>query len=71
MGRETVKDKNFQTLGYIETAIDGRERALDASYSVLGFYDPNRDVTMDAQANTVAEGNVLKSILCSGKTAGR
>jgi hypothetical protein len=68
MGRETIKDKHFLTLGYIETATDGLERALDASYSLLGFYDPNRDVTLDAQANTVAEGNVLKSIICNKKT---
>ncbi len=71
MGRQTIKDKHFLTLGYIETAIDGRERALDANYRLLGFYDPNRDVTLDAYANTVAEGNALKSIICDMKAARR
>ncbi len=67
MGRETIKDKNFQTLGYIETSSDGREKALDAYYCTVGFYDPNRDVTLDANANTVADGNVLKAIICNEK----
>ncbi len=63
MGKETIKDKNFRTLGYIETMSDGRQKATDANFRTLGTYDPKRNVTQDANFRTIAQGNVLAGLV--------
>ncbi len=35
MSREAIKDKNFRTIGYIETMSDGKQKALDANFERL------------------------------------
>lgn len=63
MSRETIKDKNYRTLGYIETMSDGKQKALDANYRTLGYYDPKRNVTEDANYRKIAQGNVLAGLI--------
>jgi hypothetical protein len=63
MSRETIKDKNFRTIGYVETMSDGKQKALDANFRTLGYYDPKRNVTQDANYRTVAQGNVLTGLI--------
>jgi hypothetical protein len=63
MSREPIKDKNFRTIGYIETMSDGRQKALDGSFRTLGYYDPKRNVTQDASFRTIAQGNVLSALV--------
>jgi hypothetical protein len=63
MSREAIKDRDHRTLGYIETMSDGRQRALSASYRTLGYYDPRRNITTDANFRTIARGNVLSALV--------
>lgn len=63
MSRTAIKDRNFRTLGYIETMPDGRQKALNANFRTLGYYDPHRDVTTDANFRTIAQGNVLSALI--------
>lgn len=63
MSRTAIRDRNYRTLGYIETMPDGRQKALNANYRTLGYYDPDRDVTMDANYRTIARGNVLSALI--------
>ena len=41
----------------------GRLKAVEASYRTLGYYDPRRDVTIDANSRTIAQGNVLSALI--------
>jgi hypothetical protein len=63
MSREAIKDKNFRTIGYVETMSDGKQKALDASFRTLGYYDPKRNVTQDTSFRTIAQGNVLAGLI--------
>ena len=63
MSREAIKDKNFRTIGYIETMPDGKQKALDANFRTLGHYDPKRNVTQDTNFRTIAQGNVLSGLV--------
>ncbi len=63
MSRQVIKDRNYRTIGYIETMSDGKQKALDANYRVLGYYDPRRDVTTDSNHRTIAHGNVLSGLI--------
>ena len=66
MSREAIKDKNYRTIGYIETMSDGKQKALDANYRTLGYYDPKTNVTQDTNYRTVAQGNVLSGLIFGG-----
>src|ERR1044071_1686414 len=63
MTRQTIQDKNYRTIGYIETMADGRQKALDNNYRTLGYYDPKRNVTQDASYKTVAQHIALSHCL--------
>jgi hypothetical protein len=63
MDRQAIKDNNFRTIGYIETLLDGGQKALDASFKTLGYYDPKQNVTQDASFRTLANGNVLSALI--------
>jgi hypothetical protein len=36
---------------------------MDANYRTLGYYDPKRNVTQDANYRTVANGDVLSGLI--------
>jgi hypothetical protein len=63
MSRKAIRDRNFRILGHIETMPDGRERALDSRFKTLGHYDPRRNITADANFQTIARGNVLSALV--------
>jgi hypothetical protein len=63
MSRQAIKDKQFRTIGYIETMSDGKQKALDPQFRTLGYYDPKRNVTQDPQFRTLANGNVLSGLI--------
>jgi hypothetical protein len=63
MSRQSIKDSNYRTIGYIETMSDGKHKALDANYRTLGYFDPKRNVTQDANYRTIAHGNVLSALI--------
>jgi hypothetical protein len=63
MSRETIKDRNLRTIGYVETMSDGKQKALDVNLRTLGYYDPKRNVTQDTNLRTIAQGNVLAGLI--------
>ncbi|QFI73968.1 hypothetical protein F8237_17070 [Bradyrhizobium betae] len=63
MSRQAIKDKNFRTIGYIDTMSDGKQKALDATFRTLGYFDPKRNITQDANFRTIAQGNVLAGLI--------
>jgi len=63
MTRQTIKDSHFHTIGYIDTAADGRQTARDAHFSILGYYDPKSNATRNAHFTVVAYGNQLAALM--------
>jgi hypothetical protein len=63
VSRQTVKDKNFRKIGYIETMSDGKQEALDATFRMLGYFNPKRNITQDANFRTIAQGKVLAGLI--------
>ena len=44
-----MKDDHLRIVGYVETARDGKQRALDSRFRIVGYYDPASDQTKDAR----------------------
>lgn len=63
MNRRPLQDRDFRTIGYVETRDDGTEVLTDANFRTKGYYDPNRNLTTDEQFRTVGYGNMLVSLL--------
>jgi hypothetical protein len=63
MARQTIKDRSFRIIGYIEDISGNRQKAMDAKFNVLGYYDDQRDVTTDAQFSIVGRGNMLAALI--------
>ena len=63
MKRDAIKDTTYRTIGYVETMPDGRQRALDAHYRPLGYFDPKQGVTRDTAYRPLSHGNVLASLV--------
>lgn len=67
MKRQKLTDARYQALGYIDTAAGGRQTARDAQLHAIGYYDPHTDTTRDAQRRLVGKGNLLASLIASGR----
>lgn len=67
MKRQKLTDARYQALGYIDTAADGRQTGRDAQLHAIGYYDPHTDTTRDAQRRLVGKGNLLASLIASGR----
>ncbi|EKU81785.1 hypothetical protein [Massilia timonae] len=65
MKRQLLTDARYHTIGYIDTAADGKQTARDARLHVVGYYDPQADTTCDARLRTVGRGNLLASLVAS------
>ncbi len=63
MSRKAIKDKHFRMIGYVDTASDGKQKALDEHFRTVGYSDPKRNVTQDEHFRTVAYGNVLSGLI--------
>ena len=63
MKRQTLTDARYRTIGYIDTAADGRQTARNARLHAVGYYDPDTDTTRDARLHTVGHGNLLASLI--------
>lgn len=63
MKRQTLTDARYHTIGYIDTATDGRQTARDARLHIVGYYDPHTDTTRDARLHTVGHGNLLAALV--------
>lgn len=65
MQRQVLKDARHHTIGYIDTAADGKQTARDARYHIVGYYDPHTGLTKDARHHTVGSGNLLAALIGS------
>lgn len=63
MSLERIQDKNFRTIGYVETSSDGWKKLLDPSNRVLGYFDPSRNITLDTNYRTIGSGDQLLRLL--------
>jgi hypothetical protein len=63
MSRQIIKDRDFRIIGYIEDISGNRQKAMDAKFNVLGYYDHQRDVTTDAHFSLVGRGNILATLI--------
>jgi hypothetical protein len=63
MSRHTLTDASYRTIGYIDTAADGKQTGRDAHYHVVGYYDPRMDTTRDARHHLVGHGNLLGALV--------
>lgn len=63
MQRQTLTDRHFRTIGYIDTATDGRQTAKDAHFRTVGYYNPGSNTTTDAHFRTIGQGNLLPSLI--------
>ena len=63
MARQTIKNAINHTIGYIEDVGHGKQKALDASFHTLGYYDPATNTTKDATHRTMGRGNQLMALI--------
>jgi hypothetical protein len=63
MSRQTLTDARYHTIGYIDTAADGKQTGRDARYHIVGYYDPHTNSTRDARYHLVGKGNLLASLI--------
>ena len=61
--RETIRDRQYQPVGYVDTDRHGRQRGLNARFQTVGHFDPARNETRDATYKVVARGNVLSALI--------
>jgi hypothetical protein len=63
MSRQTLTDARYRTIGYIDTAADGKQTGSDARFHTVGYYDPRTNLTQDERFRTVGSGNLLASLI--------
>ena len=63
MAQKILKDKNHNTLGYIDTDSNGNQTIKDKNHNTKGYYDPKTNITKDKNHNTVGHGNLLTTLL--------
>ena len=63
MNRVVLKDSAFRIIGYVQTENNGRQRAMDAGFRTLGYYEPQSDTTKDASFRIVARGNAVSGLV--------
>jgi hypothetical protein len=62
MSKETLTDSAGNISGYIETMPDGRQCLTGRLGDVLGYYDPNSNITTDRLGTLIGYGNMLASL---------
>ena len=60
---EVIKDKNYRIIAYISTDISGKKTIKNASYQLLGYYDPKTNVTKDASYKIIGYGDLLMTLI--------
>ena len=66
MQTHALKDARYRTIGYIQTAVDGKQTGKDERLRTVGYYDPRSDITQDERLRTVGHGNLLASLITGG-----
>ena len=60
---ETIKDLNFNPIGYVQTDDKGNKTVRDASFNTKGFYSKSSNVTQDQSFKNVAWGDQTRILL--------
>jgi hypothetical protein len=63
MPQQTLKDRNNNTIGYIQTDSKGKQTIKDKNLVVKGYYDPETNVTKDKNHRVIGRGNLLATLL--------
>lgn len=63
MAQQVLKDRNHNTIGFIDTDSSGKQTIKDRNHNTKGYYDPKTNVTKDRNHNTVGYGNLLTTLL--------
>lgn len=63
MSRQTLTDARYRTIGYIDTAADGKQTGRDARLHTVGYYDPRTNLTRDERLRSIGTGNLLASLI--------
>ena len=66
--RETIRDRQYRAVGYVDTDRHGRQRALNARFQTVGHFDPVRNETTDRWHKVIARGNVLAALIFGAST---
>ena len=61
--RQTLRDRNYHVIGYIDVDGNGRQVLRDSNYHVRGYYDSKRDQTLDSNFHVIGHGNILTTLL--------
>lgn len=63
--RQTIRDESQRIIGYIDDfgLTNDRQRATDAHFTLLGHYDPHRDVTTDSRGGIMGRGHMLVALI--------
>jgi hypothetical protein len=64
MRTEQIKDSYFNVIAYLDTEDNGSQKLRSPRFNVLGYYDPQRNVTTDSMFTVVGYGNLLLTLLC-------
>lgn len=65
MSRETIKDAQFRTIGFIDTDSSGKQTARNAQFTTVGHYDPRTNWTTNSHYIRLSSGNTLTSLIVS------
>jgi hypothetical protein len=63
MTRATLKDSHFRTIGFIDTDANGKQTPKNAQFTMVGYYDPRTNWTVDSNFRLVSCGNTLSSLI--------
>lgn len=63
VSKEYIRDKNFRTIGSVDTDSSGKQRGYDAHFHQVGNYDPQSDRTYDSSYRLVGNGNQLVGLV--------
>lgn len=60
---ETIKDNNYNVIGYITTESNGDQKIQDTNSQVLGYYRKYTNDTIDVNYHPIGSGNQLMRLL--------
>jgi len=60
---ETIKDKNNNIVGTIETDYKGHKILRDKEGKIIAYYYPMTDTSKDEYHNDIGKGDILKTLL--------
>ena len=69
MSKTPLKKLNGQTLGYIESEKDGKQKATLVDGNTIGYYDPQSNTTKSPTGEIIGKGNLLANLLMDRKAA--